>query len=216
MALHFSRSLIWSDFIEMTRFTFMYDGQIHSDVAPVTGGGGVRIDGDDGELLIDIPEWYVPSSDVNITLELGHKDWVLLGITYDDRYQLKPQDLVGLKLADDFQIVGSQLITGEMTPFIFDGTMVYATLNTELKSVSFKTLACNPTQQGYATSYNWSQELENVITAYTCYAFNETQFASSLQTWLIQTAGFQPSQIQSVNFNGYDTKVIIPIAFPSA
>lgn len=98
VALHFSRSLIWSDFIEKTRFTFMYDGQIHSDVAPVNGGSGVRIDGDDGEILIDIPEWAVPSSDVNINLLIGHKDWVLLGITYDDRYQLKLQDLNGLHL----------------------------------------------------------------------------------------------------------------------
>lgn len=211
VALHISRSLPWSDFIQGTRFTFMYDGQIHSDVAPVTGGGGVRIDGDDGELLIDITEWSEPSSDVSIILEIGHKDWVLLGITYEERYQLKPQDLIGLKVQVSSTDVSSTILSGEPTPFIYNGYLLTLQYNSSQQSATIKFVNCNPAVDNKCTWYDYDMALGNeTLTSYACQ--NEPlDFDDEIRNFLVDVVGLQPGQIQSVSIVGYSAQVPLPI-----
>lgn len=194
----------------------MYDGQIHSDVAPVTGGGGVRIDGDDSELLINIPEWSVPSSDVNITLELGHKDWVLLGITYDDRYQLMPQDLVGLKIHDSTNpnLIISQLSSGVEVPFVFCGWLITGRIDTSSNNAHLKICKCNPDETSKAASYDLDYvSSDGIITAYSCGTIDGSALASDLKDFLVDNVGFQPQQVTAGVFDGYLTNTPIPLGF---
>lgn len=191
----------------------MYDGQIHSDVSPETGGGGVRIDGDDGELLIDIREWSVPSSDVNITLELGHKDWVLLGITYDDRYQLKPQDLIGLELTTVAAEIGNILITGQPAVFLLNGNYIKARYNSAEHVVDFSLLKCNPHQADHTTVYEVDDLPDTaIISTYTCAANNPASIGSDLKDFIIDTIGLQPAQLTDAVFEGYLDHAEVPIA----
>ena len=208
VALHFSRSLIWSDFIENTRFTFMYDGQIHSDVAPVNGGSGVRIDGDDGEILIDIPEWAIPSSDVNINLLLGHKDWVLLGITYDDRYQVKYIDLAGLKLPNPTAQQLNSVLSGA-TPNIcavVSGHLIR--VSCDGNTITAEPYACSPAENDKSAAIEITGYIENgvVLGAYSCQLIGTAIRNAALDLFASSVYPFNPNDYtvvvaEAIQFN---------------
>lgn len=211
--LQFSRSLSWSDFIEYARFAYMYDGVIYSNVSPVTGGSGVRVDGNDGELIIDIPEWNVPVVNTNIVLEIGHKDWKLLGITYDDRYQLKPQDLIGLELTTVAAEIGNILVTGQPAVFLLNGNFIKARYNSAERVVNFNLLKCNPHQADHTTVYECDDLPDSaIISAYTCAATTPAGIGGDLKDFVIDTIGLQPAQLTDAVFEGYLDHAEVPMA----
>lgn len=89
---------MWSDFGQNARFTYMYNGELHTNVAAIQFADHFRVMGGNSETIIDIPEWAVAGSVENINLIMGYADWKLIAITYGEDYQLTLQDLNGLHL----------------------------------------------------------------------------------------------------------------------
>lgn len=205
--MSFSDELSYDEFGQNARFTYMYNGVLHSNVSAVKRGDTWRIDGEE-ETIIDVVIWEGSHRSGTTSLIIGRHDWKLIAITYGEDYQLKPQDLIGLAPGNNPASVANPLLSGETVPFVLNENLYSVSYDSAESKAHFKVCACNPSQTDKAANFATSPQ---VITSYSCETFNALARADDITDFLTGTIGLQPQQVTEAIFEGYLSSTPVPV-----
>lgn len=154
IVVDFPSAMAYGDFMQTAKFVVMYGGTLHT-LTPTADSTGGKVSAPDTQMIAYWREWEIPAQQKQITLAPGRADWRLIAIYTDgDQYQLKPQDLIGLKIDNTTGIpaAGNALIGGSKVFALLGDTFIYISLEDEV--MHFQCVEGNPDHPTAIAAYD--------------------------------------------------------------
>lgn len=203
--------MAYGDFMQNAKFVVMYNGSLHT-LTPTADQNGGKLIAPDTQMIAYWEEWATPSDHEDIFLTPGRADWRLIAIYTDgDYYQLKPRDLIGLIVSNDFNAIATKLNGGLSASFVIDDILLSVSKSNEDNSFNYKEVNCSPAVTGKVTSLSSSMSGgDYIINSYSCEDY--VPMSTEIRDFLINRIGYQPAQVTSVIDDGMTDTVEVPLA----
>lgn len=184
--LQFPSAIAYGDFMQNAHFVVMYNGSLQT-LTPTADQTGGKLRAPDTQVIAYWREWSVPSNHEVITLAPGRSDWRLIAIyTEGDYYQLKPEDLIGLRVPyrDNAAITsfGQILANGQEAAMVFGGMPMKFRLDGDI--LKYYGTHCGPADSQSTPMYGCDyQDGYVIINSYRCYEETPGGYITDIETW---------------------------------